>query len=277
MLFVLLALGIALLCIGAAPSLLTLSPWQIRHPGIALTLWFTAFLLGALALLLATVFAVSAGLASEHSDGHWQSIADTVAAWLSLAVLGGFLGLILTVNEPLIEQQRRTRSQLNPLIVSEDKRSGLSLVTFASDEELAVAFAGRPKRIFLATTLWKVLNHEQLQAVIAHEYAHLQLRHNWLMRISEVNARLLPRLKAGQQLRRATLLLIELVADNRAAKQVGPAALANALTRLARQSNDPSLELRAERLTQQRWPHSSRRHIPRVIQLAAPNTKPESR
>ncbi|MGO2684385.1 MAG: hypothetical protein ACTIAA_09190, partial [Microbacterium sp.] len=64
---------------------------------------------------------------------------------------------------------------------------------------------------------------------------------------------------------RATLLLVELMADDAAARQAGAAHLANALSQMAEAGDDVGMALRAERLTLRRWPRRERRRLPEPI------------
>src|SRR5699024_11596430 len=129
------------------------------------------------------------------------------------------------------------------------------------------AVGGRQPKIFVSNALISLVQPEHIQAILAHEYAHIRLKHDGIRRIIEINAASLPFVKSGHKLRQAVSLLIELVADDRAARQVGPAALANALTLIAKATNDPLMELRAKRLANYRWPASKRRKIPQTILL----------
>jgi Zn-dependent protease with chaperone function len=113
----------------------------------------------------------------------------------------------------------------------------------------------------------ETLTVSQLQAVLAHEYAHLRQWHGWAVRIAQINALCLPRVLPGRALQRATVLLIELAADDAAARQAGAAHLANALTVLANTTGDESMHLRAVRLTARRWPSAGRRRLPQAIRI----------
>ncbi|MGB3413771.1 MAG: M56 family metallopeptidase [Microbacteriaceae bacterium] len=267
-------LALAILLMLLAPRALTLSPWQIRRPRLALSFWFGAFFLSVAALIAATLAAIYAEITAERPVDDWSSIFVTIIAWVSLFLLGGFLALIVTANEPLIESQRRTRAQLTPAGATDGGDKKLRVSSFESEEYFAYALPGKQPQILVSSPLISALNRQQLQAVLAHEYAHLQQRHHWAMRIAEVNARCLPRIRAGQKLKRATMLLIELIADDTAAKQVGPAPLANALSRLGSLSHDEAMQIRAERLTGRSWPAQKRRRIPETITNAffAPDT-----
>ncbi|HLS64158.1 MAG TPA: M48 family metalloprotease [Ruania sp.] len=258
----------AALLVLTAPHVLTVGTWHVHYPRTALSLWFGAFFGGcALALsgvVLLLLAAVSASGVSTAAGG----IALTLLAWLSLGLLGVLLGLLLVAAPPVVESHRRAVRSLDPAAISREPRRGFTLVRLRSSAPCACATPGRSAQIMVSTALEGVLSPAQLQAVLAHEYAHLRYRHSWAVRIAEINARCLPRhLAAGPRLRQATLRLVELVADDAAARQAGAAHLANALAQMAQLTGDASLELRAERLTLRRWRPARRCRVPEPIRI----------
>ncbi|MFA7498031.1 MAG: M56 family peptidase, partial [Leucobacter sp.] len=102
----------------------------------------------------------------------------------------------------------------------------------------------------------------------AHEFAHLRHQHGLAIRIAQLNALLLPGTRASRALERTTRLQIELAADDAAARQVGAAHLANALTVLAAATHDVGMTLRAQRLTRKRWPAAQHRRLPQGLRAA---------
>ena len=152
---------------------------------------------------------------------------------------------------------------------SREDRGQFILVRFESSEVLAFAVPGRPDEIMISTASEEALTTVQLRAVIAHQCAHLRYRHGWAVRIAEINAACLPQfLSAGPELRRATKLLIELIADDAAAKQVGAAkSWTTLLVRHSHLTGDTSMELRTERMTLRRWPTRFHRTVPEPVRV----------
>ncbi|MEJ1089940.1 M48 family metalloprotease [Microbacterium sp. Mu-80] len=248
--------------------MLTVGHWPVRHPRIALTLWFGAFFGGGILVLGAVITTIAAALNAGAAPTVAEAIMVTLAAWVSVGAIGAVVAFVGVSAEPLAHSYRRSLARLAPVAVARQERRGFTLVWFDSPSPVACAVPGRPAEILVSTAMRDLLSAPQLQAVIAHEYAHLRLRHGWAMRIAELNALCLPgALRAGQGLKRATSLLIELVADDAAARQAGAAHLANALTRLAAATDDPGLAVRAERLTLRRWPTAARRRLPEPIRI----------
>lgn len=261
-------LGAAAAVLLLAPLVLTMGRWQVRLPRIALTLWFGAFFSGVGLAVCSIAAAILAGVGAASAASATEATAVTLAAWLSLGVVGGVLAIVSSSAEPFARSWRASVDRLAPVAVARESRRGFTLVWFASDAPIACAVPSRSPEILVSTGLRDALTGPQLQAVIAHEYAHLRQRHGWAVRIAEINALCVPRrLRAGHALRRATLLLVELIADDSAAQQAGAVHLANALTVIGRSSADPGMQLRAERLALRSWPPASACRVPGPIRI----------
>lgn len=246
-------------CLVAAALLMVLAPWllargnwQVARPRLALGAWFTALFTGVAlvaAALVGTVLAATSLAVAADSGRAGGGALVTVVAWVSLTGAGAFIGLVSGLSQPLVDSYRRSLRRLSPVATDREDRGAFTLVRFNSEEFLAVAVPGRRPEILLSSALEAHLTPEQLRAVLAHEYAHLRHRHGLAVRIAELNALCLPRwVPAGNALRRATLLLVELAADDVAAGQAGARTLAGALSRIGQATDDPGLELRAARL-----------------------------
>ena len=90
--------------------------------------------------------------------------------------------------------------------------------------------------------------------MLEHERAHLRYRHHLAMGIASIYAGCLPRTRSARALVRTTRLLVELTADDAAARRVGAVHLANALTQVGEATGDAAMIVRAERLTLRTWP-----------------------
>lgn len=260
----LLLLGAIVMIVGS-PVLLAAGRWQVRFPRLALSLWFGAFFLGCLSLIASATIAVRSSLGAEHAHSLWESGALGLFSWVILAVVGALFAYAATSSEPVQQSSRAQAALLLPLVSSTEERGGFELARCESSLSFACALPGTEPRILVTTGLERALTPRQFDAILAHEYAHLRQRHNWAVRIADVNALCFPSLAAGTALRRATRLLVELIADDTAARQVGPAELANALVRLSELGADPGMALRAERLAQRRWPRAVQRRVPAAL------------
>lgn len=230
-----------------APWLLGSGRWQVFRPRLALTLWFGSFA-GGIAMMVAALMLtiVHAVTISEGASG---AAVSTIGAWLSVLVLAGVLGAVSGLSEPLVDSYHRSLRRLTPVATSREDRDRFTLVRFSSDLPLAVAVPGRSPEILVSSAMERELAPDQLRAVLAHEYAHLRGHHGVLVRLAELNAAFLPAVvPAGRKLRRATRMLVELIADDVAARQAGSESLARALQRLAVATGEAELLVRAQRL-----------------------------
>lgn len=268
LLFVAVCAGAAVLTVVLGPVVLTVGRWQMLHPRAALTAWFSAFFLG-LGLACATVVgSVVAAVAASEVTSPGQAVLVTGGGWLGLGVFGAVIAFVAT-SAAASTGVEPAGDAVAVLARSREERPGFTLVRFRSAQLIACTVPGRHPEIQISSGMEEALTVPQLQAVLAHEYAHLRQRHGWAVRIAQINALCLPRTRPGRALQRATVLLIELAADDTAARQAGAAHLANALTILAHTTGDESMHLRAMRLTARRWPSAARRRLPQAIRIPA--------
>ncbi|MDN5833231.1 MAG: M56 family metallopeptidase [Brevibacterium sp.] len=224
--------------------------------------------IGCVLALSAIIVSVAISLGASEALTRPQRVVFTIVSWSSLGAIGALIAWVSVSVEPVANAHRKTVKRFAHTVVSREDRGPFIFARFASNEPVAFAVPGRSPEIMVSTALESVLTTAQLRAVVAHEYAHLRYRHGWILRAAEVNASCLPRSSsAGQELRRATLMLIELIADDVAAKQAGAANLGNALVRLSRLTGDASMELRAERMMLRRWPTRFHRSLPEPVRV----------
>jgi hypothetical protein len=236
------------------PRLLTVGRWQVRYPRIALAAWHTALGMGVLAMVASVAAAVTATLSAQGAPDVAVGVVQTVVGWCALGGLGAFLVVIAVGSDELEDAGRRTFGDVLSLPHTAerlDRRT--TLLTCRSDEPFACAIPGRGTAVVITTGLRSILTPAQLRAVIAHERAHLRGRHYLAIRLAELNRACIPSSRASKQLLRATALLVELIADDDAARHAGAVHLANALVQIAHHTQDSSMELRAERLANRQW------------------------
>ncbi|MFI8592872.1 M56 family metallopeptidase [Microbacterium sp. NPDC078428] len=246
--------AVAVLIWWVGPRLLTAGRWQVRFPRLALAAWHAALGIGLIALLGSVVAAVSATLSAQHAADATAGIVQTVAGWTALGAVGAGLVIIGTNSDELVGAGRRAFGDVLSLPHTRerlDRRT--TLITCRSDEPFACAIPGPDAAVVVSTMLREILTPAQLRAVVAHERAHLRGRHYLAVRLAELNRACVPSARAGKRLLRASSLLVELIADDHAARRAGAVHLANALVTVAARTNDPTMELRAERLAERTW------------------------
>jgi bla regulator protein blaR1 len=97
----------------------------------------------------------------------------------------------------------------------------------------AYCVAGRHPTVILTTGALQALAPGQLDAVLAHERAHLAWRHHWLLAMARISHRALPFLPLMRDAEAQVERLVELHADDEATQARDPGSLATALVVLA--------------------------------------------
>jgi Zn-dependent protease with chaperone function len=253
-------LAYAAATVFGAPSLLTLGRWRMRYPRLALAAWHGVFVSGLVAacgsLVISIVLALSlskTGSGSSSASGSWFGPTVIVlCAWGALAAVGGLAALIFTRAEPMKAALRAANEQLMLLSATSAYRTvsvGGVTVTFVQSElPVAVSMPGPERTVVITSRIEAVLPPAQVRAVIEHERAHVVQRHGWIAQLAHLNLLCVPKLLGAREFEQATQLLIELIADDCAARVCGADAVSAALTTVGSLTGDESMGLRALRV-----------------------------
>jgi Zn-dependent protease with chaperone function len=101
------------------------------------------------------------------------------------------------------------------------------------DQPAAYCVAGRQPTVILTTAAVQALDPGQLDAVLAHERAHLAGRHHQLLAVARIGRQVLPFLPLMRDAEQQVTRLVELHADDTATRARDPRLLATALVLLA--------------------------------------------
>ncbi|RBP64014.1 peptidase M48-like protein [Brevibacterium sanguinis] len=238
-------------------------------PVSEVVLWQAVGLSGGLSLIgTALAFAVDSD-SRNLPAGIWdlvrgQSHADLgIGAWILLIVALLLIGRLLGCLAVTFFSARRTRLRHAEILhlLSEPSSTHPNTRIITTDEAVAYCLPQGPKKgtAVLSTGLLEVLPEEERAAVIAHERAHLDFRHDLLVIPFAAWHRALPFFSATAIGLNSVNRLIELMADDLARDRVDPEVLARAVAAAARISpdhRDDLSRLRIERLTQP--PHPAR-------------------
>jgi Zn-dependent protease with chaperone function len=123
---------------------------------------------------------------------------------------------------------------------------GTRVAIVEAEHALACAVPGRAGGVLLSTGLAARLTEDELQAVVAHEAAHLRERHDLLVGVAESIERAVPWVPGARAMARSTRVLVELAADDAAARRVGRDAVRRAV--LAADDTSALARVRASRL-----------------------------
>jgi Zn-dependent protease with chaperone function len=116
----------------------------------------------------------------------------------------------------------------------------LGAVLVEHSQPAAYCVAGRHPTVILTTAALQALAPGQLDAVLAHERAHLAWRHHRLLALARISRRVLPFLPLMRDAEAQVERLVELHADDAAAQAHDPGSLATALVVLATAASAPA-------------------------------------
>lgn len=246
----------ALAVIALAPVALRSEKWAVRHPDRAIRCWIALIALGAALLATGAVIALVCTIRSSMQapdPGAWvEQTILTIAAWGSLAIAGGLLALVWERSEQLADADRSTRRRLHEVAATaaygRELVGDIEVVYVDVSAPLAMAESFGGRRILVTRGLRDALTAAELRAVLEHERCHLLRRHHLVLRIAAINLACFPSLRAARAFERSVHLLIEMSADDHAARTCGTAVTADALDILAELRGMASAALRAERL-----------------------------
>ena len=225
--------GALLVLTVVVPTRLAAAAWPHRAPTLGVVLWQACGLAGGLVAieLALTVALLPAG------DTHARALAGldvralpvwaVVAGALGLALLLRLLVVLLASTGRVVRERRRHRAMVDLLAT----RNPLLGRTSVLDHDLPVAYClpGLRPRVVLSRGAVAVLSEDELRAVLAHEGAHLDQRHDLVVLPFVALGATFPRLRCVRSARTAVAQLVEELADDRAARAHDRAALARAL------------------------------------------------
>lgn len=234
-----LAAGIAaaaLLVLLNLPAPLSQARWPRCAPSYGLLLWQAMGLAGGLLALelLATlallpygpthVAAVRGLLAQGLRPAPWWALGSGA---LGLGLLARLLTVLLTSAARTL-RARRTHRQIIDLVATRNPLLPRALVL---DHDLPVAYClpGLRSRVVLSRGVLQALRDDELRAVLAHEAAHLEQRHDLVVLPFVALGATFPRLRPVRTAAAQVALLIEMLADDRAARRCSRPVLARAL------------------------------------------------
>ena len=229
---------LAALLAWPVPVALARATWPDRDPVLALLCWQAVGLAGGLALIGAPlVFGLAPwGTTLPDAVAAFVTSSPPVAAgvehWAALgiaAVIAGRLVTVLVASGVRIARVRARHRALLRVVTREGQPNGVNIVDIA--EMVAFCLPGGPPMIVLSAGIVAELDHAELSAVVAHERAHLIERHHLFLLPFVAWHRALPWVPATGRARVAVHDLVELRADDRAARVAGRDALARAIAR----------------------------------------------
>lgn len=221
--------------------------WTTSAPRLAIAAW-QALALSVLTSLTAAGAALAIGFDHVRQDlaGLLDLCAETLAHGYASPARALMASAGLTVVALLVTRtawcvvqvfrqdavERRARVAMVDLVGRDDVLPGV--VVLDHDTPFAFCVGGRRHRVVVTRGLVASLDDTELEAVLAHEAAHLRQRHHVaLMLCRSVFGTLVPFFPGFRAAMHSVRLFAELSADDCARKQVGARPLQSALLRLA--------------------------------------------
>ena len=228
--WVLASAGCALLAALLAwpvPQALAGAEWTRRHPRSAIALWQVVGLIGGMAAVASLLLV---GLAPTDRQPIAFGVGAVSALFLLLAALL-FAWLVGVLVAGALKAQRDLRRQRVAVdLLAHPGANGLRVLDYP--EPLAYCLPGARPRIVITDGAIAALPPDELAAVLAHERAHALGRHELVIQPFVAWQRALPFLAAARQATAAVAELVEMLADDAAAKATSPRTGARALARV---------------------------------------------
>jgi Zn-dependent protease with chaperone function len=228
------------------PRLLRRMAWSDRAPRLAIVTWqaacaavLAAVVLAGLALVVPVVQA-SGGLAGLVDAcqmmlrAHYGGAAQPVGAFVGFAgALGITVWTVVHTVAALFTSACQRRGHARVLSVVARRRPDLDAFVLDHDQPVAYCLPGRHRCVVLSTGTLNCLDEDQLRAVIAHERAHLRGRHDVVVNLATAIARAFPAVPLFRHARDEIVRLVEMLADDVAARKHDRVAVAAALITVA--------------------------------------------
>ena len=220
--------------------------WSGRSPRLALAGWLAAsagvlvsVVLAGLTLLVPAA-AVSEGLAAildacaATIAGVYRSPGQLAAVVTGVTLSGGTVLRLGWVAARSGLSTRRERRRLQAAIGAGTRpEPSLDAVILDSDQPGAFCLPGRRHTVVVTSAALSALSADELAGVLAHERAHLRGRHHLAVAAIRVLDRAVPGVPLFSRGRAEIERLVELLADDAAARRVDRVEVASALVTLA--------------------------------------------
>ena len=228
------------------PRVLGRARWTARAPLLAIVTylaagWSVVAAVGLVGLTLAVhATALGGGLSQligacvHRLRATYGTPGGATVAGLGLTMAGAVAArtaLTATTHLRAAGRQALRHAQTARLVGHPEPALGAVLVEHS--QPAAYCVAGRQPTVILTTAAVQALDADQLDAVLAHERAHLAGRHHRLLALARIGREVLPFLPLMRDAEQQVARLVELHADDAATRARDPRLLATALVVLA--------------------------------------------
>jgi Zn-dependent protease with chaperone function len=177
---------------------------------------------------LSTCFA----LLRQAASGEDGVLAQIGLVALSTLATTAVTGLVWRMGRSLLRVRTATHQHARMARLVGRPVSGRDAVVLDAPERVAYCVAGRPHTVVVTSAALDALDERHLDAVLAHERAHLAGRHHLILALTRSLATILPTSALFRTGAAEVARLLEMCADDTAARAHGPATLLDALLSL---------------------------------------------
>ncbi|TFD68264.1 M56 family metallopeptidase [Cryobacterium gelidum] len=234
--------AIAVLLAWPVPLALARSHWPARSPGVALVLWQAIALSGGISMIGSLLLyglipfgsPLRQGIVALGGDLRTGTLPSGTSFTHVLALgaallLGTHLLLNLLATFVRAERQRRRHHTLITLLSDPlNGQPGMRVIDHPAPVAYCLPGAGHSATV-LSNGLLRLLDADQLRAVIAHEQAHLVQQHHLVLLAFKSWHSALPWFPIANRAENAVALLVEMLADDYARRVVDDHTLARAI------------------------------------------------
>jgi beta-lactamase regulating signal transducer with metallopeptidase domain len=256
-------------------------------PRLGASAWMTAIGSVLVSWAAATIFAL-ADLA--HHWNHQRSIlahclailrglAAGDAVQLGLLIFVGLGAVAVTSSATrivriLVRMRSQTHGHASAVRLVGRRLKGVDAVVIDAPEPAAYCIAGRPHAVVITSAALATLTKPQLAAILAHERAHLDGRHPEIVAVARSLAATFPGLRLMTEGAHHISRLLEMRADDAAARQHGPQPILDGILALTGATPVPAGAMgaagvavlaRAERLAAAQDPEFGRKALTAAI------------
>jgi Zn-dependent protease with chaperone function len=216
-----------------APGLLRRG-WSVRAPSLAIIVWL---MLSASCVAAAVLAALAVAVPMPVS---WNTTLAGGSVLSSPVAVTGLLALVILTRiggclaGDLARGRRERREHAAFLAAAGREDHELGAVILDQDAPAAYCLPGGRRRVVVSAGALAALQPQQLQAVLAHERAHLRGHHHAILTWAFALGRALPMVPLLTQAGPALAELAEMAADDAAIRRHAPGDLAAALVIVAR-------------------------------------------
>lgn len=227
---------LAVLLAGPAPTLLARAGRLRRVPRSAMVLWQAVALAAVLAALGAGLSLVT-GSVLRGGSGGGRYVVGLVVLLLTATVVARLLLSGHRVGTRVRALRRRHLEMLDLLATDDLDAVGVRVLEHEAPMAycvpgVAISRAAPRSRVVVSVATKQLLAPEELDAVLAHERAHLRARHDLVLEAFTVLHRAFPALVRSAVALGEVRLLVEVLADREARRRAGARPLARALVAL---------------------------------------------